>query len=150
MHCGCSVVFHCSFLACVGQSCEVKLTHICYLPPPSFVELYTSVSEQCSEVVATSQALPVLLTHVASSNRNRVTLEKAKAALRVLGNLAKVRTYILMYVHCCRAHALVHTQNCVPLYHCTPLHSVLPSPPHSSSGPPPVLWWSPTRTLCLC
>ena len=115
MHCGCSVVFHCSFLACVWHSCEVKLARVCYLPPLSVAELYTSVSEQCSEVVATSQALPVLLTHVASSNRNRVTLEKAKAALRVLGNLAKVCTYMPTYVRC---HALVYTQNCVQMHAC--------------------------------
>ena len=52
----------------------------------------------------------MLLKHISSSNRNRVTLDKAKAALQVLYNIAKVLhnnhdmymtcTMYVQYIHC--------------------------------------------------
>ena len=66
-----------------------------------FTVFYTSVSESCSDVILRSEALPVIVDHITNSNRNKVTLNKAKIAINILFNLSMVR----------RVHALSMTVN---------------------------------------
>ena len=53
-----------------------------------FTVFYTSVSESCSDVILRSEALPVIVDHITNSNRNKVTLNKAKIAINILFNLS--------------------------------------------------------------
>ena len=66
-----------------------------------FIVFYTSVSESCSDVILRSEALPVIVDHITNSNRNKVTLNKAKIAINILFNLSMVR----------RLHALSDSQS---------------------------------------
>ncbi len=54
------------------------------------LELMTYVSEGCSLALVSSNALPVLLKHVANSNRSSASLLVVQSTIRILLNLTKV------------------------------------------------------------
>ena len=57
----------------------------------TFSELMTSVSKSCTETMASSGALVVLLDLVTQSNRSSASLMIIKTIIRILLNVCKVR-----------------------------------------------------------
>lgn len=64
-----------------------------WLPVSS--ELMTYVSEGCSLALVLSNALPVLLRHIANSNRSSASLLVVQSAIKILINVTKVGRYML-------------------------------------------------------
>ncbi len=97
----------------------------------------TYVSEGCSLALVSSNAIPVLLQHVANSNRSSASLLVVQSAIRILLNVTKVWTRNVLY-------HLHFSKN--PALNIVPPSSIPPSLPPPSS----LQWPSTCRSVFEC